>query len=147
MRSRVMVVGPVGCGKSTLLQTLYQTVDQVKKTVDLNFYSDSIDTPGEYAQVPRFYSALLVTASEASKIIVLQDATALLPTLPPGFAGMFIRPTIGVITKMDARGADSERARKHLLEIGIKEPIFEVSSYSQLGIQSLKEYLEEGGET
>ncbi len=60
---------------------------------------------------------------------------------------MFIRPTIGVITKMDARGADSERARKHLLEIGIKEPIFEVSSYSQLGIQSLKEYLEEGGET
>lgn len=138
---KVMMVGPVGAGKTSLACALGKKNAQVSKTSSIEFCDDAIDTPGEYAQIPRFYSALLVTAAQAARVLIIQDASERHPVLPPGFASMFSRPVVGIVTKIDLAEADPERARKFLLEAGVKEPMFFVSSYTGEGIDSLSEAL------
>lgn len=142
---KVMLVGPVGAGKTSLIQALNKNNVQTGKTSSICFYDGAIDTPGEYAQIPRFYSALLVTAVEAQVVIVVQDATKTMPALPPGFAGMFPRPVVGVVTKMDLPSADRDKAAACLLQTGVKEPLFFVSSLTGDGLAELTEFLIEGG--
>jgi ethanolamine utilization protein EutP len=140
---KVMLVGPVGAGKTSLIQALNNDCQKVQKTQSIIFCDSSIDTPGEYAQIPRFYSALMVTAMEASAVVVVQDATDWKVTLPPGFASMFSRPVVGVVTKIDAAGMNREKATARLREIGIKEPIFFVSAHTGEGLEELIAYLAE----
>jgi ethanolamine utilization protein EutP (predicted NTPase) len=54
---------------------------------------------------------------------------------------MFPQRVLGVVSKMDAEGADPARARKLLEEMGVTGKIFFVSSLTGLGIKSLKDYL------
>ena len=143
--SRIMLVGPVGAGKTSLIATLQQKEFAVNKTSCIEFHDGAIDTPGEYAQIPRYYSALLVTAMEAELIIVVQNAAETRLSLPPGFVGMFSRPVIGVVSKVDLPGIDRERAKARLKEAGVRNEIFCVSSYTGEGIESLLEYIAERG--
>lgn len=140
---RVMVVGPVGAGKTSLIRVLQKDLNQVEKTQSIIFCDDAIDTPGEYAQIPRFYSALMVTAMEASVVVIVQDATDAKVNLPPGFAAMFSRPVIGVVTKIDVPGIDRVKATSRFLQMGVKEPIFFISSHTGEGIKELTEYFAE----
>jgi ethanolamine utilization protein EutP len=140
---KVMLVGPVGAGKTSLLHVLQKKLNRVEKTQSIVFCDDAIDTPGEYAQIPRFYSALMVTAMEAAMVVIVQDATDLKVNLPPGFATMFSRPVIGVVTKIDVPGIDRGKVKERLLEIGVKEPIFFISSHTGEGISELAEHFEE----
>ncbi|MGL5512731.1 MAG: EutP/PduV family microcompartment system protein [Sporomusa sp.] len=137
----IMLVGPVGAGKTSLINALKQNCKKAEKTSSISFSDGAIDTPGEYAQMPRFYSALAVTATEARLVIMVQDATDLRATLPPGFAAMFPRPVVGVVTKIDAAGADRERAKHGLVQAGIKAPFFEVSAHTGAGLAELSDYL------
>ncbi|WP_090932330.1 EutP/PduV family microcompartment system protein [Pelosinus propionicus] len=141
---KVMLVGAIGAGKTSLIHTLQKDVRSAEKTQSIQFSDGAIDTPGEYAQIPRFYSALMTTAMQASVVVVVQDATNLKVTLPPGFAGMFSRPVIGVVTKVDAPGIDRDKAKSRLMEIGVKEPIFFVSSRTGEGIEELIAHFGEG---
>ena len=138
-----MLVGPVGAGKTSLIHALQNKLERVEKTQSILFCGDAIDTPGEYAQIPRFYSALMVTAIEASVVLVVQDATDLKFSLPPGFALMFPRPVVGVVTKTDSPGIDRGSVKSRLLNIGVKEPIFFTSAHTGEGIDELTEYLAE----
>ncbi|MGL5514876.1 MAG: EutP/PduV family microcompartment system protein, partial [Sporomusa sp.] len=52
-----MLVGPVGAGKTSLINALNQNCNKAEKTSSISFSDGAIDTPGEYAQMPRFYSA------------------------------------------------------------------------------------------
>lgn len=140
-----MLVGPVGAGKTSLIHMLQKDSQKAEKTQSIIFTDGAIDTPGEYAQIPRFYSALMVTAMQASAVAVVQDATDLKIALPPGFASMFSRPVVGVVTKIDVPGIDREKARERLLQIGVKEPIFFVSSHTGEGLDELIEYFGKGG--
>lgn len=135
-----MLVGPVGAGKTSLIHMLQKDCRKAEKTQSIHFSDGAIDTPGEYAQIPRFYSALMVTAMEASIVVVVQDATDLKITLPPGFASMFSRPVIGVVTKIDVPGVDKSKAKSRLLQVGVKEPVFFVSSHTGEGLDELVEY-------
>lgn len=141
---KVMLVGAVGAGKTSLIHTLQKDCRSAEKTQSIQFTDGAIDTPGEYAQIPRFYSALMVTAMEAAVVVVVQDATNLKVTLPPGFAGMFSRPVIGIVTKVDVPGIDRDKAKSRLLQVGVKEPIFFVSSRTGEGMDELFSYFEEG---
>ncbi|WP_425060116.1 Propanediol utilization protein PduV [Sporomusa carbonis] len=141
----IMLVGPVGAGKTSLLNALQQNCRKADKTQSICFTDGAIDTPGEYAQIPRFYSALMVTAAEAKVVLIVQDATDFRMALPPGFAAMFSRPVVGVVTKLDAPGADREKAKLRLMQAGIKEPIFYVSAHTGTGLSELSEYLSERG--
>jgi len=142
---KVMLVGPVGVGKTSLIHALQKDPNRVEKTQSICFYDGAIDTPGEYAQIPRFYSALMVTAMQASIVVIIQDGTDLKVSLPPGFAAMFNRPVIGVVTKIDTIGIDRVKVKSRLFEVGIKEPIFFVSAHTGEGLDDLIEYLAEGG--
>lgn len=142
---KVMLVGPVGAGKTSLIASLRQESKAVGKTSCIEFHDGAIDTPGEYAQIPRYYSALLVTAVEAGLILVVQDGGDERPTLPPGFVSMFSRPVIGVVTKVDLPGADRERAIARLRDAGVREAVFCVSAHSGEGMQSLLDYIAERG--
>lgn len=137
----IMLVGPVGAGKTSLIHALNEEACKAEKTSSICFHDGSIDTPGEYAQMPRFYSALAVTATNAQLVLMVQDATDSRITLPPGFAAMFPRPVVGVVTKIDAPGADQEQARLRLKQAGIQEPFFCVSAYTGAGLHELKDYL------
>ena len=137
----IMLVGPVGAGKTSLINAINNDCSKARKTVDICFTDGAIDTPGEYAQMPRFYSALAVTATKANLVVMVQDATDRRITLPPGFAAMFPRPVVGVVTKIDAPGADQEKAKIRLLQAGIKEPFFCVSAHTGAGLAELTEYL------
>ena len=139
-----MFVGAIGAGKSSLIQVLEKDCKKVQKTQSIVFMDGTIDTPGEYAQIPRFYSALMVTAMEASIVVVVQDGTKLHATLPPGFASMFTRTVIGVVTKIDVPGIDKEKARTCLKQVGVKEPIFFVSAHTSEGLTEFIDYLTEG---
>lgn len=142
----IMLVGPVGAGKTSLLNALQNNSQKAEKTQTIEFIGEAIDTPGEYTQIPRFYSALLVTASEASLILMVHDATDFKVSLPPGFSTMFIRPVVGVVTKIDDPCADLEKASSSLRQAGIKEPFFYVSAQTGAGLSDLSAYLSERGE-
>ncbi|MEG6585379.1 EutP/PduV family microcompartment system protein [Dendrosporobacter sp. 1207_IL3150] len=142
---KVMLVGPVGAGKTSLIKALNQDDSKAGKTNSICFYDGAIDTPGEYCQIPRFYSALLVTAVEAEVVLIVQDAADCRPTLPPGFAGMFSRPLVGVVTKIDLPHANREKAQECLREVGVTRPIFFVSAITGEGLIELSNYLVEGG--
>jgi len=139
-----MLVGPVGAGKTSLIHALQKDSRRVEKTQSIRFYDGAIDTPGEYAQIPRFYSALMVTAMEASKVVIIQDATDMKVSLPPGFAAMFSRPVIGVVTKIDVPGVDRVKVKSRLLQVGVKEPIFFISAHTGEGLDKLIEYFAKG---
>ncbi|VBB05293.1 ethanolamine/propanediol utilisation protein eutp/pduv [Lucifera butyrica] len=143
--NKVMLIGPVGAGKTSLAAALAKNSRPVTKTQDISFADGAIDTPGEYAQIPRFYSALMVTAMSASLVIMVQDATEGKSTLPPAFAGMFARPVIGVVTKVDLPAADRERARACLEQAGAGKTVFFVSTVTGEGLNELMDYLQRGG--
>lgn len=142
---KVMVIGPVGAGKTSLIRALQKDDRRVDKTQCIDFADGAIDTPGEYAQIPRFYPALLVTAVEAALILVVQDATDCGMSLPPGFANLFPRPVVGVVTKIDDPRADRKRAEARLSETGVSSILFCVSAYSGEGLTDLRAYLTERG--
>lgn len=137
----IMLIGPVGAGKTSLINALNKKCGQAQKTSSICFRDGAIDTPGEYAQMPRFYSALAVTATSARLVLMVQDATDFRAALPPGFAAMFPRPVVGVVTKIDAPGADREKAGRSLMQAGIKAPLFYVSAYTGTGLAELTDYL------
>lgn len=66
-----------------------------------------IDTPGEFVQHRQLYSALTVTAADASVIAILQSVTEKKQTFSPMFASIFAKPVIGIVTKVDL--AESEK--------------------------------------
>lgn len=140
---KVMLVGPVGAGKTSLIHALQKDPKQAEKTQSIQFYDGAIDTPGEYAQIPRFYSALMVTAMNASVVVIVQDATDFKMNLPPGFATMFSRPVIGVVTKIDVPGIDKGKVKSRLVAAGVKGPIFFISSLTGEGLDELIEYFAE----
>lgn len=140
---KVMLVGPVSVGKTSLINALQNTKTAVKKTQAICFVGDAIDTPGEYAQIPRFYSALLVTSLAADVVLILCDVAKPAATLPPNFARMFAKPVVGVITKIDLRPAGSDKAEKCLRQAGVTPPFFPVSTLSGAGICDLYKFLVE----
>lgn len=143
--NKVMVVGPVGAGKTSLIAALQGTVAAKGKTQTICFIDGAIDTPGEYAQIPRFYSALLVTSMEATHLLLAHDAANPAVLIPPGFARMFARPVFGVATKIDLSQANIERTHSYLRHTGVGEPLFSVSALTGEGILELYQFLVERG--
>jgi len=143
--NKVMAVGPVGAGKTSLIAALQGTAAAKGKTQTICFVNGAIDTPGEYAQIPRFYSALLVTSMEATYLLLTHDAANPAVFIPPGFAKMFARPVFGVATKADLPQANIERTHSYLRQTGVREPVFTVSALTGEGILELYQFLIERG--
>jgi len=139
---RFMLFGGVGAGKTTLLHALEgNNLDLAVKSQMIDYSGWGIDSPGEYSEMGQYRQVLLTAAFDAQLILVVQDACRNETVFPPHYFLMFPQQVLGVVSKIDAEGADPIRARRLLEEMGVTEKVFFVSSLTGLGISSLKEYL------
>lgn len=141
MKKRIMVVGPTQSGKSTLTNGLNESTRPLKKTQDVIYGKNTIDTPGSYIENVSMYKYLIATAQAASHVLILVDQSRHLGVYPPGFAQSFTCPVIGVITKIDLASENASLCVQQLREIGITEPYFWISLKDNTGVEALKQYL------
>lgn len=139
--SRVIFMGKTGCGKTTLCQKLDEIDIKYKKTQSVELYKNSIDTPGEYLENRNLYSALIVTAVDADIIALVYDPTTEESYFAPGFASIFCKEVIGIITKVDIASKEQlEIAEDRIKESGASI-IFKVDTIQGIGIVELNNYL------
>ena len=135
-------MGRSTAGKTTLCQRLANEALVYEKTQTITLLNDKfIDTPGEYLERNSMIGALIVTATEADELLLVQDPLEHGTMFPPGFQSFFGKEATGIITKCDVANVDEiEEATQALLSAGV-ERIFCVSSVTGLGITTLYEYL------
>lgn len=138
---RFMLMGGVGAGKTTLLRALEGGGRPARKTQMVEYAGWGIDTPGEYAERGGFRGNLVATAGDAQLLVVVHDAGRRGTNFPPRYFNQFTKPTIGVVTKIDAPGADVGRASALLREAGVAGEIFPVSAITGSGLSALRQSL------
>ncbi len=139
--SRVIFIGKTGSGKTTLCQKLNELEIKYKKTQSVEIYDNSIDTPGEYLENRNMYSALIVTAVDADVIALVYDSTEDEGYFAPGFASMFCKDVIGIITKINKVSKDRiELAEDRIKQAGVSK-IFKVDTLDNIGVEELSNYL------
>ncbi|WP_432452364.1 MULTISPECIES: EutP/PduV family microcompartment system protein [unclassified Agarivorans] len=141
MPKRLMLIGQSECGKTTLIQSLQQQPLHYQKTQTLDFVSSAIDTPGEYLENPRLYSALINASYDADVIAFVQSASNPYSIFAPQFASAFNKPVIGVVTKVDTLATSATEAAQQQLENAGVSCLFKTSSYQHVGIHQLRQYL------
>ncbi|MCG8633931.1 MAG: EutP/PduV family microcompartment system protein [Desulfobacterales bacterium] len=138
---KIMFIGKSGCGKTSLSQALHGQDITYLKTQAVKYAGMVVDTPGEFAENRRFYSALMVSAAKADIIGFVQDATARVSIFPPKFASMFKKEVIGIISKTDLDGSDIPRSERFLKLAGAGT-ILETSALERTGVARVLELLE-----
>lgn len=142
---RIMLIGKSGAGKTTLCQAIYEEQFVYQKTQTIQIIGTAIDTPGEYLEHRNYYNALMVTASDADVIVLVQEIGDKYSMYAPGFSGMFNKETVGVITKIDTICSKNFEEEANAAEIILKsagcEKIFRISSIIGEGIVAFLEYL------
>lgn len=134
---RILLVGSVGCGKTTLSQRLHGVDLSYTKTETIYTQGKTVDTPGEYLELPWFKHALRSASFEVDLVVMLASATVGEAKFPPGFTTFFMPPAIGVVTKTDiADRKQISQAGSYLRLAGVTE-VFEVSSVTGEGIDEL----------
>ena len=73
---KTMLVGRTGCGKTTLMQAIQGKELVYRKTQAVGFCSSIIDTPGEFIENRRLYSALMASSVGCDVIGLVHDATS-----------------------------------------------------------------------
>lgn len=133
---KIIFIGKSGCGKTTLSQAIHGLDFNYKKTQAICYAGNIVDTPGEFLENRRFYSALMVSSSNCDIIGLVQDSTAATSIFPPNFTSMFNKKVIGIISKTGLKGSDIIRSERFLRRAGVKQ-IIETSSLESIGIQNL----------
>lgn len=142
---KIILVGRSEAGKTTLTQALKGEKIKYHKTQYVNYFDVIIDTPGEYAQTAHLGRALALYTYEAQVVGLLLAATEPYSLYPPCITCMTNRDTVGIVTKINDRKANVERAEKWLRLTGCKK-IFYVDSKTGEGIPEILEYLAEEGD-
>ncbi len=142
---KIILMGRSECGKTTLTQALKGERIQYHKTQYINYFDVIIDTPGEYIQTKQLGYALALYAYEADVVGLLLSATEPYSLYPPNITCMVNREVVGIVTKINEKGANPERAKRWLQLSGCKT-IFFVDSKHQQGIPEILEYLREEGD-
>lgn len=137
---KVLLVGKTGSGKTTLIQKLRSESVRYSKTQAITYRGTFIDSPGEFLENRRFYSALLTSSLQCDLIALVQDASMGHSNYPPRFASMFNKQVIGIVTKTDKEKSDPRRAEKFLRWAGA-DIVFRTSAVAEQGLEQLKEYL------
>lgn len=141
---KTLMIGKSGCGKTTLALSLAKQQLEHHKTQSIEVIGDCIDTPGEYLERKPFFKALTVTAMDCDCVMIMLDATDAQISIPPLIAGIFGRPVIGAVTKIDL--VDNPKmlsdAEDNLRMAGAN-PIFRISNVTGEGLDELKMYLNE----
>ena len=137
-----MLVGAIGCGKTTFRQRIQNKELIYSKTQVTNFEGDFIDTPGEYLEHGHFNRALLLASYEADLILLMESSTAHESKYRPGFATLFPKPVLGLVTKVDIADTSGIVRAKAMLELAGVFQHFEISSFTGEGFDFLIPHLD-----
>ena len=139
---KIIFIGQTGCGKTTLCQYLHDMEIKYKKTQQIDFFKDSIDTPGEFLENRFLYNALISTSVEAEYIGFIQNAENQFSYFPPFFASTFNKFAIGIISKIDKVSNEKQimQAERFLTLAGVKK-IFKISTVTGEGLEEFSEWL------
>ncbi len=137
---KIILIGRSECGKTTLTQALKGKNIEYNKTQYVKHDDLVIDTPGEYIQTRELGGAIALYSYESDIVGLLLSATEPFSLYPPNVTGQATREVIGIVTKIDHKNADSDRAERWLRLSGCKK-VFRVSSYTGEGICELLDYL------
>lgn len=139
---KIMFIGMSGSGKTTLYQKLAFEQIRYDKTQAIEFHKNVIDTPGEYLENRNYYSALMVTSAEADIVALVMDCKSLNNAFPPGFARMFTKPIIGIVTKIDLMKEDRDSGfAEESLRLAGADEIFKISTLDNIKVEELKKRL------
>lgn len=139
----IIFMGKTGSGKTTLCQKLDQLEIKYKKTQTVELYNNAIDTPGEYMENRSLYNALITTSADAKVIAVVYDATQEENYIAPGFASMFCKDVIGIVTKINKATDDQINIACERLYLAGIDKIFKVDTVDNIGLELLFEYLKD----
>lgn len=134
---RVMLIGECGSGKSSLIRALSDEAYKSRRAMAVEYHGRFINTPGEFLENRRFYTALITASADCDIVLMLHDAPRSTSLFPPSSASVFNRRVIGVVSRIDADGADAARAERLLLNAGAKE-IFHTSVVTGAGLEELR---------
>lgn len=137
---KIILVGRSESGKTTLTQVLKGKKPRYHKTQYINYHDVIIDTPGEYAENKELARALALYSYEADVVGLLLDATEQFSLYSPCCTAQANREVVGIVTKIDHKDANPERAERWLRLAGC-EKVFLVSAYTGEGIENLVNYL------
>lgn len=137
---KIILVGRSESGKTTLAQVLKGKKPRYHKTQYINYHDVIIDTPGEYAENKELARALALYSYEADVVGLLLDATEQFSLYSPCCTAQANREVVGIVTKIDHKDANPERAERWLRLAGC-EKVFLVSAYTGEGIENLVNYL------
>ncbi|PHV70270.1 ethanolamine utilization protein EutP [Sporanaerobium hydrogeniformans] len=137
---KLILIGRSECGKTTLKQALKKEELRYEKTQYVEYGSCILDTPGEYIENRNLGGAVALYAYEADVVGLVVSATEPYSLLSPNITSMANREVIGIVTKIDQKNANPKRVAKWLELAGCKK-IFFTSSYQDIGIDELIEYL------
>lgn len=140
-KKRIMVIGPSRCGKTTIVNYLNGYNGPLRRTADVIYGENTMDIPSSYIENSWMYKHIIALAQDASKILILLDGSNCTQVYSEGFAKLFSKPVIGVITKLDLNSKNKEKCIKQLKRIGVNEPYFLIEKNDEVGIKMLKEYL------
>ena len=142
---KIVLMGRSEAGKTTLTQALKGEKIEYHKTQYVNNFDVIIDTPGEYAQTKGLGHALALYTYEADVVGLILSATEPYSLYPPCITPMANREVIGIVTKIDVKDGNPERAERWLRLAGCKK-IFFVNSKNNEGVPEILEYLREDGD-
>ena len=134
---RLMFVGATGAGKRSIIRALMDEDLPPHRPMAINYHGPYINTPGEFLENRRFYSALITASSHCDVVVLVQNATCRTSRFPPLFASAFNRRVIGIVTKISADGADVARAERFLRQAGARE-ILRVDITNHVGLDAIE---------
>ena len=141
-KKRIILIGRSAAGKTTLCQRINQEDLIYHKTQTVQVINQTmIDTPGEYLERRYFRGALMVTATDADVVLLVQDATEDGTMFPPAYNTQFAKPTLGVVTKSDIAAPEQVEHAKRYLRMAGAEKLFVTSSVSGEGVEELLRFL------
>ena len=134
-----MLIGPRGAGKSALAEQLGETRVRTGRTPVMVYGERTIEAPGAYL-VPWMHCHLIAAAQDALCVIMIADAAGnrRKRTYPPGFAGVFGPPVIGVVTKYDLDPAAVSECEAELLQAGVPGPFYRVGRGETDAVEALR---------
>lgn len=139
---KFMLIGEIEAGKTSLLNALFERHETARKTQALEYEGRGLDTPGEYFSHPRYYSALINSASDMSTLVYVHAANRENCRLPPGFLDVYAgKKVIGVITKTDLPDARTDAVEALLRAHGIAGQIFRTSTADPSSVHALRQVL------
>ena len=137
-----MLVGKTGAGKTSFTQAMQGEDLVYKKTQAVNIVNNAIDTPGEFVENRALYRALITSGADAEVIVLVQDCTDDTCMFAPGFATMFGKPTVGLVSKVDiAENEEAIEQAREKLELAGCDRIFYISNKDRRGVDDVKAYI------